>query len=174
MLDRLEDEILKGLAHALADDRQALEHLGHSPNKHDIIDLADPAFKETLAYAEKHKEIGRLYCQKTAISSLLDRWSKFLKMSLGRGQSICQATRTLKLTTRSSSTCMFPRLLTSSKTGCSLVTTYRRLRSEGLSAKSKLCHRLKCWRWWLAKKRIHNTVPQARKHINLRENSDAI
>lgn len=59
LLDRLEAEILKGLAHALADDREALEHLQHSPNKRDIIDLADPAFRETLAFAEKHKEIGR-------------------------------------------------------------------------------------------------------------------
>jgi AcrR family transcriptional regulator len=59
LLDRLEEQILQGLADALADDRKVLENLQHSPDKKDIIDLADPAFKETLAYAEKHKDIGR-------------------------------------------------------------------------------------------------------------------
>lgn len=59
LLDNLEDHILKDLKQCLREDRAVLENLSEGPDKKQIVDLADPAFKNTLEYAEKHKEIGR-------------------------------------------------------------------------------------------------------------------
>lgn len=59
LLDNLEDHILKDLKQCLKEDRAVLENLSKGPDKKQIVDLADPAFKNTLEYAEKHKEIGR-------------------------------------------------------------------------------------------------------------------
>lgn len=64
LLNDLEKELIGELKAALREDRQSLTNLDHDPTTEEIFTLADPAFKNTMAYARRNKDIGQALLSK--------------------------------------------------------------------------------------------------------------
>lgn len=60
LLDLLEKHMLEGLQEAMARDFEAVKALHGAPDREDVYELADPAFKHVLEFCEENKEAAQV------------------------------------------------------------------------------------------------------------------